>query len=174
MAQYIESLDFTPVVTTASPTVGVPRPEVRPDVNAELTWKPEPEPSWVDAEVEVSVATYQAYQILYYGFIALMGISGLDKFLRLMANWETYVSPAIARTLHMSQGSISLLAGLIELAAAVAIALKPRIGSWVFTVWMGLIVVNLLTMSGHYEMVLQGLAFMAAGFAFTRLSAECN
>ena len=128
----------------------------------------------MDAEVEVSVATYQAYQILYYGFIALMGISGVDKFLRLMANWDTYVSPGIAKMLHVSPISLSMFAGLIELAVAVAIALKPRIGSWIFTGWMGLIVVNLLTMSGHYDIALQALAFAAAGFAFTRLSAECN
>jgi len=174
MAQYIESLDFTPVVPTASPAVDIAKPRVEAEVRPELTWKPEQEPSWVDAEVEVTVATYQAYQILYYGLIALMGVSGLDKFLRLMANWDTYVSPGIAKMLHMSPTSISMFAGLIELAVAVVVALKPRIGSWVFTGWMGLIVVNLLTMSGHYDMALQALAFAAAGFAFTRLSAECN
>ena len=38
--------------------------------------------SWLDAEVEVSRATYQAYQIMYYAFITLTAVAGLDKFFR--------------------------------------------------------------------------------------------
>ena len=153
MAQYIESLDFPPVATHSEDTAT---------------------PSWVDAEVEVTVATYQAYQILYYAFIVLMSIAGIDKFLRLTATWESFVSPAMVSFLHVSPGAITTLAGLVELGAAGAVALKPRIGSWVVVVWLGLIVINLLTMTSHYDMVLRDLALMAAGVAFTRLSAECN
>jgi hypothetical protein len=76
--------------------------------------------------------------------------------------------------LHMSPGVITVFAGLIELAAAAAVALKPRIGSWVVTVWLWLVVLNLLTMSGHYDLVVTDLALSAAALAFTRLSAECN
>jgi hypothetical protein len=160
MAQYIESLDFPP----SAPTVETP-PE-------DPSWKAEP--TWIDAGVEVSVATYQAYQILYYAFIVLFAASGLDKFLHLLSTWELYVSPAMASFLHMSPGAIVGFAGLIELAAAAAVALKPRIGSWVVTAWMGLIVINLLTMAGHYDLVLQDAMLLATGVAFTRLSAECN
>jgi hypothetical protein len=134
----------------------------------------ESEPSWVDAEVEVSLATYQAYQVLYYGFIVLMAVAGLDKFLHILATWDSYVSPAMASFLHLSPGAITVFAGLIELGGAAAVALKPRIGSWVVTAWLWLVVVNLLCMPGHYDLVLQDLALSAAGFAFTRLAAECN
>ena len=162
MAQYLDALDFPPAV---APTVVTPRIDP-PTTN--------PGPSWVDAEVEVTIATYQAYQVLYYGFIVLMAIAGADKFLHVLASWDLYVSPGVASFLHMSPGTITVFAGLIELLAAAAVALKPRIGSWVVTVWLWLIVVNLLTMSGHFDLVLQDLALSAAGFAFTRLSAECN
>jgi hypothetical protein len=157
MPQFIESLDYPP---TAEHAAEAPPAESKPD--------------WVNAEVEVSVASYQAYQILYYAFIALMAVAGLDKFLHLSASWDTFVSPAMVRILHMSPGSIAVFAGLIELVAAAAVALRPRIGSWVVTVWMLMIVVNLLTMSGHYHIAIADLALAAAGFAFTRLSAECN
>jgi hypothetical protein len=163
MPQYIESLDFPPA---HRPTIDTP------PANSVKSWLQTPD--WVNAEIEVSIATYQAYQILYYAFTVLMAVAGLDKFLHILTGWETYVSPAMASFLHMSPGAITILAGFIELMAAAAVALKPRIGSWVVTGWLWLIVLNLLTMSGHYDMVLFGLALSAAGLAFTRLSAECN
>jgi hypothetical protein len=150
MAQYVESLDFPPRAESVSSS------------------------SWLDAEVEVSIATYQAYQILYYAFIVFMAILGLDKFLRIISTWDLYVSAGIARFLHMSSGAIVMFAGLVELSAAAAVALKPRIGSWVVTGWFWLCTVNFLTMSDRYDLALGVLALSAAGLAFTRLSAECN
>ncbi len=134
----------------------------------------EAETSWVDAEVEVSRATYQAYQIMYYAFIALPAIAGLDKFVHILSTWDAYVSPAIASMLHLTTAGMTSLAGLIELACAVAVALKPRIGSWMITVWLWLIVINLLALHNYYDIVLSDLALSAAGLGFTRLSAECN
>lgn len=131
-------------------------------------------PSWLDEEVEVSRATYQAYQIMYYAFIALPAIAGLDKFLHVLTTWDNYVSPGIARLLHLTPSGMTTLAGLIELAAAAAVALKPRIGSWVITVWLWLIVINLMTTNNYFDIALRDLALSAAGFAFTRLAAECN
>jgi hypothetical protein len=65
-------------------------------------------------------------------------------------------------------------AGLVELCTAAAIALKPRIGSWMASVWLWLIAADLLAIPGHYEVVLSTLMLSAAAFAFTRLSAEIN
>jgi len=148
MAQYVESLE---VPETAAPAT-----------------------SWLEEEVEVSRTTYQAYQILYYAFIALPAIAGLDKFLHFLTTWDNYVSPGILRMLHMTPAAVTSLTGLVEIAAALTVALKPRIGSWVITVWLWLIVINLLSMHGYYDIVLRDLALSAAALAFTRLSAECN
>ena len=131
-------------------------------------------PDWVNAEIEVSTATYQAYQILYYTFIVLMSIAGLDKFLHLLTTWENYVSPGVSSFFHLSAGAVAGVAGLIELVIAAAVALKPRVGSWAATIWLGLIVINLLTLASHYETLLMTAALVAAGVAFMRLSAECN
>jgi hypothetical protein len=165
MAQYLDVAHEHTVVTPATPTEPV-MPTEKPAGTAE--------PSWLDAEVEVSLATYQAYQVLYYTFIALPLVAGLDKFIHVMGTWELYVSPGLASFLHMSPGAVILLAGVIEVLAAVAVALKPRIGSWVITGWMWLVAVNLIGAAGHRDLLIFNLALSAAGFAFTRLSAECN
>jgi hypothetical protein len=152
MAQYLDSLDFPQTV----------KPEAKANV------------SWIDEEIEVSRATYEAYQIMYYAFIALLAVAGLDKFLHILTSWDAYVSPGVAALLHMTPVTISSLAGLVELAIAVTVALKPRYGSWAVTVWLWLIVVNLLATHGYADIILCDLALSAAGVAFIRLSAECN
>jgi hypothetical protein len=155
MAQYLEWFGFHPAVGAA--------PKTEPTT-----------PSWVDAEIEVSVATWQAYQILYYGYIALFVVAGFDKFLRLMTSWDNLAAPGIAATLHLSTGSLSVVAGVVELLIAAGVALKPRIGSWMATIWLWLVIINLLVLQGHFEMLLLTAALSVAGVAFTRLSAECN
>jgi hypothetical protein len=135
---------------------------------------PKSEIAWIDEEVEVSRATYQAYQIMYYAFIALPALTGLDKFFHVTSTWDGYVSPAIARMLHLTPVGVTSLAGLVEIAAAITVAIKPRIGSWVVTGWLWLIVINLLTLNNYYDLALTDLALSAAGLAFTRLAAECN
>jgi hypothetical protein len=156
MAQYLESLDYDS---------GDPTPPAS---------QAEPGASWLDAEVEVSVASYQAYQILYYSFTALFAIVGLDKFLHLLTTWENYASPGIAATFGMSVGTLSIIAGIAEILIAAGVALKPRIGSWMAAVWLCLVTINLLTVPAHFDMVAITLGLAAAAFAFTRLAAECN
>jgi hypothetical protein len=138
------------------------------------TLAPDVETSWADAEIEVSRATWQAYQIMYYAFIALFAVAGLDKFFHVLAIWETYVAPGTASLLHMTPAGVTIFAGVVEIAAAVAVALKPRIGSWVVTVWLWLVVLNLLSMEGKYDLAFIDLVLSVTGLAFTRLSAECN
>jgi hypothetical protein len=130
--------------------------------------------SWVDAEVEVSRATYEAYKVLYYAFTALAAIAAFDKFLHLLSNWDEFVSPRLAGMFNMSAGAVVAIAGILELLVAAAVALKPRYGSWAITIWLWLVSVNLIGVQGHNEMLLVTLALSAAGYAFTRLAAECN
>ena len=150
MAQYVESVQ---------PPVSVPR-KLAAD--------------WLNAEVDVSVGTWQAYQILYYGFTALFVSVGFDKFLRLLVTWDIYASPGIASTFHLSTAAMAMICGAFEILIGAAIALKPRYGSWAATVWLWLVAVNLLTMPAHFETVVMTLGLSMAAFAFTRLAAEIN
>jgi len=173
MAQYLESLELpkTEAHDTKSKVVDAFDTEA-PQSGARRSWLATPE--WVNAEVDVSIASYQAYQTLYFAFIALLAVAGLDKFLHLLRQWETYVSPSMASFFHLSTGAMTIVAGLIEITIAAAIALKPRYGSWAAMAWFGLIIINLLTIPGHYDMVLISAFLAAVSFAFTRLAAECN
>ena len=45
---------------------------------------------------------YQAYQLLYLGFIVAPLVAGLDKFTNLLTDWTRYLAPVIADRLPFS------------------------------------------------------------------------
>ena len=79
---------------------------------------------------------YQAYQILYIGFIAAPALAGLDKFTHFLTNWDQYLAPAVERLLPVSGHTFMLLVGIVEMAAAVLVATRPRIGAYVVAAWL--------------------------------------
>ena len=52
---------------------------------------------------------YQAYQILYIGFIVAPALAGLDKFTHVLTNWDQYLAPAVERLLPVSGHTFMLL-----------------------------------------------------------------
>jgi hypothetical protein len=71
---------------------------------------------------------YQAYQILYIGFIAAPSLAGLDKF-TFLTTWDQCRAPSVERLLPFSGHTFMLFVGLVEMAAAVPVATRPRIGA---------------------------------------------
>lgn len=47
------------------------------------------------------------------------------------------------------------LVGVIEIVAGVLVAVAPRIGAWVVAAWLAGIIVDLLTLSGYYDIALR-------------------
>jgi hypothetical protein len=115
---------------------------------------------------------YQAYQILYIGFIVAPFLAGLDKFTNFLANWEQYLAPAVERLLPITGHTFMLLVGIVEMAAAVLIALRPRIGAYVVAAWLLGIIVNLLLIPGYFDVALRDFGLALAALALARLSEE--
>src|SRR5947208_5544849 len=87
---------------------------------------------------------YQAYQILHLAFTVAPIIAGLDKFFHLLVNWDMYLAPAIARISPIGGHDLMLVIGVIEIAAGLLVAFKPRVGAYVVAAWLFGIIVNLL------------------------------
>jgi len=122
----------------------------------------------------------QAFWILYIGFIALPFFAGLDKFCHVLVNWDMYLAPSIANMLPVSGHTFMLVVGVIEMAAAILVALYPRVGAWVVTLWLWGIIVNLLLVANFYDIALRdfglslgaiALGCLSRGFAFRRFAA---
>jgi hypothetical protein len=115
---------------------------------------------------------YQAYQILYLGFIAAPFLAGFDKFTHVLTNWEKYLAPVVAGMLPVSAHTFMLLVGIVEMAAAVLVAFRPHVGGYVVAVWFGGIIVNLLLIPGYLDIALRDVGLAFGALALARLSVE--
>jgi hypothetical protein len=115
---------------------------------------------------------YQAYQILYIGFIVAPFLAGLDKFTNFLVNWNQYLAPAVERQLPIPGHTLMLLVGIVEMAAAVLVAVRPRIGAYVVAAWLLGIIVNLLLIPGYFDVALRDFGLALAALALARLSQE--
>lgn len=120
---------------------------------------------------EHSGPTYQAYRILYAAFIAAPLIAGLDKFFNLLTVWDQYLAPAVARMLGGYAHQFMLLVGLVEIAAGIGVALRPRWFSYVVAAWLGGIVINLLIAGAFFDIALRDFGLGLAALALARLAA---
>jgi hypothetical protein len=57
--------------------------------------------------------------------------------------------------LLISGHGFMLVVGVVELLAALIVAVKPRIGAYVVAAWLGGIIANLLILGGFYDVALR-------------------
>jgi hypothetical protein len=113
---------------------------------------------------------YQAFRILYVGFIAAPIIAGADKFLHWLTDWTQYLAPSVARLLPVSPSTFMQGVGVVEIVAGLLVAIKPKIGGYVVAAWLAGIIVNLLMMPGYYDVALRDFGLMLGAIALARLA----
>jgi hypothetical protein len=67
-----------------------------------------------------------------------------------------------------------LAVGVIEIIAGLVVALKPRIGAWIVFLWLWGIIINLLTLSGYYDIALRDFGLSLGALALARLATQVN
>ena len=116
--------------------------------------------------------SYQAYRILQFGFVVAPILAGLDKFFNLLVDWDQYL-PGVVNNLVGGHGHAVMLAvGVIEVAAGIGVALKPRVFSYVVAAWLWVIILNLLLIPGYFDVALRDFGLSLGALALGRLSAE--
>src|SRR5665213_1439923 len=73
---------------------------------------------------------YQAFILMRVGFTVLPIVMGLDKFSNTLVNWEHYLARWIQGLSPLSAVSTMHSVGVIEVAAGIAVAIKPRYGAY--------------------------------------------
>ena len=124
------------------------------------------------AVARISTPAYQAYLILHIGFVVAPAIAGLDKFFHLFVNWDMYLAPVIARVSPIGGHGLMLVVGVVEIIAAILVALKPRIGAYVVVLWLWGIILNLLLIPGYFDVALRDFGLSLGALALARLSQE--
>jgi hypothetical protein len=114
--------------------------------------------------------SYQAFQLLRFGYALLPIIAGADKFFHWLTSWEMYLSSTVEKMLPIPAETFMRISGGIEIAAGVLVAVAPRIGAWVVATWLGAITVNLLLPPGYYDIALRDVGLMIGAIALGLLS----
>ena len=113
---------------------------------------------------------YQAFLILRTGFIVAPILFGLDKFTNLLADWTTYLAPAVDRLVPGSASGAMLAVGVVEIVAGLVVAVRPKIGGYVVAAWLAGIIGNLLLLGDHYDVALRDVGLLLAALALARLA----
>jgi hypothetical protein len=112
----------------------------------------------------------QAFRILQLGFVVAPILFGLDKFFEVLVDWDRYLAPTITDLLPTSGHTVMLAVGVVEIAAGVLVALRPRIGGYVVAVWLWAIIVNLLVLGDYFDVALRDFGLSLAALALARLA----
>ena len=120
----------------------------------------------------ISTPGYQAFQILRTAFTVAPIVAGLDKFLHLLVNWDQYLPPFVNNLTSGHGHQLMFAVGVIEIVAGLGVAFKPRIFAYIVSLWLLLIVVNLLLIPGYFDVALRDFGLALAAFALARLSQE--
>ena len=115
-------------------------------------------------------ATYQAYQLLHFGFIVAPIVAGVDKFVHLLVNWDQYLAPTVAGMLPISGHNFMLMVGIVEVIAGLIVAFAPQIGGYIVALWLWGIIANLLLVPGYFDIALRDFGLSLGALALARLS----
>jgi hypothetical protein len=115
---------------------------------------------------------YQAFWLLRIGFAAAPILFGLDKFFDVMVNWEIYLAPWINDIVPGSAAEAMYAVGVVEIVAGLFVLAKPRYGAYLVAAWLGGIIVNLLTLSGYYDIALRDFGLLLGALTLARLASN--
>lgn len=113
-----------------------------------------------------------AFSILRIGFTVAPIAFGLDKFADVLVEWERYLAPELTDALPGSAAQLMYVVGVIEIAAGLLVAVRPKFGGYVVAAWLAGIIVNLLILGEHYDIALRDFGLLLGALALARLASE--
>jgi len=99
-----------------------------------------------------------------YGLVPI--VIGLDKFFSYIVDWNIYVSPVVMMHVPVFVAAhILAIVGIVEIIAGIIILNdeSTRFGAYVVAAWIGVVIVNLFTIGGMYDIILRDVA-IAVGY----------
>jgi len=99
-------------------------------------------------------------------------ITGIDKFFNKLTDWGMYLSPLVTRIVPVSATTFMRGVGVVEILAGLIVLSKwTKIGSYIVTLWVLGIAVNLLTTGMFYDLAMRDVEIAIGAFALSQLTA---
>lgn len=103
-----------------------------------------------------------------YGLVPLL--AGLDKFVGLLADWESYLAPWMADLLPVSPATFMGIVGVIEIVAGLAVLTRfTRLGAYVVAAWLVLIALQLVT-AGFLDIAVRDLVMAVGAWTLAKVA----
>jgi hypothetical protein len=115
--------------------------------------------------------TFQAYQILHWGFVVAPILAGFDKFFNKMVDWSAYLWEPLGRMVGGADTCMRMI-GAVEIVAGLLVAFKPKIGAPIVAAWLFGIIVNLLLVGRYFDIALRDLGLCLGALALSRLAMQ--
>lgn len=112
----------------------------------------------------------EAFRILQIGFVVAPVVAGLDKFFDLLTEWSQYLWPTVTDVLGVAPETFMMGVGVVEIAAGILVAVRPRLGGYVVSAWLTAIVVNLLLLGDYFDVALRDVGLALGALALARLA----
>jgi uncharacterized membrane protein YphA (DoxX/SURF4 family) len=113
-----------------------------------------------------------SWWLLRIGFGLVPILAGVDKFLNLLADWPTYLSPAVQSLLPIGAASFMHLVGVIEIIAGLIVLSRwTLVGSYIVAGWLVAIALNLITTGQFLDIAVRDLVMAAAAYSLAQLTA---
>lgn len=122
------------------------------------------------ARALASAPERQAFLLLRTVFTVAPILFGLDKFTSVLTDWTMYLAPVVTDVVPLPAQTFMYVVGVVEIAAGLAVALKPRFGSLLVAVWLLGIIVNLIILGNFYDVALRDFGLLVGALALNRLS----
>lgn len=103
-----------------------------------------------------------------YGIVPIA--AGADKFLNLLTQWDSYISPSVANLLPMDASSFMMVVGVVEIIAGILVFTKTRIGAYVVSAWLVLIALSLLFTWHHADVAVRDIVMAIGAFTLAKLT----
>ena len=97
-------------------------------------------------------------------------LAGLDKFFNVLADWNSYLSPAVEQMLPMSGPAFMRAVGVVEMLVGLLVLSRwTRLGAYVAMGWLVAIAGNLVTI-GMFDIAVRDIEIAIAAYALARLT----
>lgn len=113
---------------------------------------------------------HQAFLLLRTIFTVAPIIFGIDKFTNVLTDWTHYLAPLATDIIPVSPQVFMYAVGVVEIAAGLLVALRPKIGSLVVCLWLLGIIVNLLLLGNYFDVALRDFGLLIGALALNRLA----
>ena len=127
-------------------------------------------PSTTPTSAGTGTGAERAFLLLRTVFTVAPIAFGLDKLAGVLTDWDQYLAPWINDLVPGTAHQAMLVVGVIEVVAGIVVAVAPRWGGLLVAVWLGGIILDLLTLGDFYDVALRDLGLMAGALALSLLA----